>query len=61
MERWALVDSESANPQVTAMVRMTGSAAIVLAKGLLDLSRGLRFLRPDCETRRVPTRVFILS
>ena len=61
MERWAFGGSESANPQVTAMVRMTGSAAIVVAKGKWELSRGLPFLCPDCETSRVLSPVFILS
>jgi hypothetical protein len=60
-QRWAFGGSESANPRVTAMVRRTEFSAIVVAKGLLDLSRGLRFLCPDCEVKRIPTSVFILS
>ena len=60
-DRWAFGGSESASPQVTAMGRMTEFSAIVVEKGLRDLSRGLRFLCPDCEVKRIPTSVFILS
>ena len=49
------------NPLITAMGRMTEFSAIVVEKGLRDLSRGLRFLCPNCEVKRIPTSVFILS
>ena len=60
-ERWALVGSELAKSSVTAIVRMTGAWAIVVENGQWSPSKGLRFLCPDCETRRVPSPVFILS
>jgi hypothetical protein len=43
------------------MARMTGVGAIVVENGQWSPSRGLRFLGSDCEVKRIPTSVFILS